>query len=67
MVEKIWEGTVTVLSLDIVRAAAKPGVLQAFISVRNHAIVSYVVMSADYYCDVLVGRERNLFVSATDI
>lgn len=34
LVEKIWEGTVTVLSLDIVRATSKPGVLQAFISVR---------------------------------
>ncbi|KAI0087786.1 acyl-CoA dehydrogenase/oxidase [Irpex rosettiformis] len=40
MAEKIWEGTVTVLSLDIVRAASEPGVLQAFISWAEHIITS---------------------------
>ncbi|KAJ3555110.1 hypothetical protein NM688_g2757 [Phlebia brevispora] len=30
LVEKIWEGTVVVLALDTVRAASKPGVLQAW-------------------------------------
>lgn len=33
LVEKIWEGTVTVLSLDVVRAASKPAVLDAFLTV----------------------------------
>ena len=36
MVEKIWEGTVTVLSLDVVRAASKPAVLDAFLAVGSH-------------------------------
>jgi hypothetical protein len=35
MVEKIWEGTIAVLSLDIVRAVLKPGVLQAYASVGH--------------------------------
>lgn len=34
LAEKIWEGTVTVLAMDIIRAAAKPEVLQSFVSVR---------------------------------
>lgn len=33
LVEKIWEGTITVLSLDIMRATSKPGVLRAFMTV----------------------------------
>ena len=32
-VEKIWEGTVTVLALDLIRAASKPGTIDAFTSV----------------------------------
>lgn len=32
-VEKIWEGTATVLALDMVRAASKPGTVDAFVSV----------------------------------
>ena len=30
LVEKIWEGTFTVLSLDMMRAASKPGVVDAW-------------------------------------
>ena len=33
LVEKIWEGTIVVLSLDVVRAASKPGVLNAWTTV----------------------------------
>ncbi|KAI0685807.1 acyl-CoA dehydrogenase/oxidase [Cytidiella melzeri] len=40
IVEKIWEGTITVLSLDIVRAASKPGVLQAFMSWAENILSS---------------------------
>lgn len=40
MVEKIWEGTTTVLSLDMVRAAAKPGVLHASASWANTIVSS---------------------------
>ena len=35
LAEKIWEGTVTVLALDVVRAASKPEVLKAFSLVRT--------------------------------
>lgn len=31
---RIWEGTTTVLSLDLARAAQDPATLKAFISVR---------------------------------
>ncbi|KZT73710.1 hypothetical protein DAEQUDRAFT_742841 [Daedalea quercina L-15889] len=40
LVEKIWEGTVTVLSLDIARAASKPGTLDAFVAWANTVLVS---------------------------
>ena len=33
LVEKIWEGTTTVLSLDLVRAARDPSTLKSFIMV----------------------------------
>lgn len=33
LVEKIWEGTIIVLSLDLVRAVKKSTALKAFISV----------------------------------
>ena len=33
MVEKIWEGTTTVLALDLVRAVRKRGILDAFVQV----------------------------------
>lgn len=33
MVEKIWEGTVTVLSIDVVRAISKSNALDAFFTV----------------------------------
>lgn len=38
LVEKIWEGTIVVLSLDLVRATSKPDVLPAFINVRSCAL-----------------------------
>jgi hypothetical protein len=34
MVEKIWEGTIAVLSLDLVRAAKRPDTVPAFMKVR---------------------------------
>ncbi|KAJ3570101.1 hypothetical protein NP233_g4628 [Leucocoprinus birnbaumii] len=40
LVEKIWEGTVTVLALDLVRSAADPRNLEAFISWARSVIAS---------------------------
>ncbi|KAL4251826.1 acyl-CoA dehydrogenase family protein [Abortiporus biennis] len=40
LVEKIWEGTVNVLSMDTVRATAKPGVVQAFVNWTNFILNS---------------------------
>ncbi|KAF9463049.1 hypothetical protein BDZ94DRAFT_649315 [Collybia nuda] len=40
LVEKIWEGTTTVLSLDLARAAQDPATLRAFISWVNNIISS---------------------------
>ncbi|KAF5360912.1 hypothetical protein D9756_004892 [Leucocoprinus leucothites] len=40
LVEKIWEGTVTVLALDLVRSAADPKNLKAFISWARSVITS---------------------------
>ncbi|KAI0345964.1 hypothetical protein BDW22DRAFT_1467764 [Trametopsis cervina] len=40
IVEKIWEGTITVLSLDVVRAATKSDALQAFKSWADGIISS---------------------------
>lgn len=45
--EKIWEGTVTVLSLDGVRAASKPGVLDAFLDVS-------ILINSSFACSHLV-------------
>ena len=33
IVEKIWEGTITVLSLDLVRATEKSAAMDAFVKV----------------------------------
>ena len=43
LVEKIWEGTITVLSLDLVRAVEKSPALNAFIQVT-------VVQSSSLVC-----------------
>jgi len=40
LVEKIWEGTIVVLSLDLVRATSKPGVLSAFTKWANDILTS---------------------------
>ncbi|KAI0081540.1 hypothetical protein K474DRAFT_1242005 [Panus rudis PR-1116 ss-1] len=40
LVEKVWEGTISVLSLDIVRATSKPGVLQSFLNWANNILSS---------------------------
>ncbi|EPT05299.1 hypothetical protein FOMPIDRAFT_1057572 [Fomitopsis schrenkii] len=40
LVEKIWEGTITVLSLDVVRAASKPAVLDAFLAWENSVLAT---------------------------
>ncbi|GJE98277.1 acyl-CoA dehydrogenase-like protein [Phanerochaete sordida] len=39
-VEKIWEGTVTVLALDMIRAASKPGVVDSFASWADSIMTS---------------------------
>ncbi len=36
-VEKIWQGTITVLSLDILRATERSHAMNAFVEVRNVA------------------------------
>ena len=36
-VEKIWEGTITVLSLDVLRATERSRAMDAFVEVRNAA------------------------------
>ncbi|TCD70903.1 hypothetical protein EIP91_001211 [Steccherinum ochraceum] len=38
LVEKIWEGTIVVLSLELARATAKPGVLPAFMKWANNLV-----------------------------
>lgn len=38
-VEKIWEGTITVLSLDMLRATEKSRAMEAFIEVRNATLL----------------------------
>ncbi|KAH8104723.1 acyl-CoA dehydrogenase/oxidase [Cristinia sonorae] len=40
IVEKIWEGTITVLSLDLVRATSKPEVMPAFLKWANNILSS---------------------------
>ena len=40
IVEKIWEGTITVLSLDLVRATEKSAAMDAFVKV-SRAISSH--------------------------
>ncbi|KAH9841631.1 uncharacterized protein C8Q71DRAFT_341052 [Rhodofomes roseus] len=40
LVEKIWEGTITVLSLDVVRAASTPVILDAFVAWVNSVLAS---------------------------
>jgi hypothetical protein len=39
LVEKIWEGTISVLSLDLARAAQDPATRNSFISVSGVARV----------------------------
>ncbi|TEB39006.1 acyl-CoA dehydrogenase domain-containing protein [Coprinellus micaceus] len=43
MVEKIWEGTVVVLALDLTRAARDPRVLKSFIQWAEDVIVSWAL------------------------
>ena len=61
-VEKIWEGTVTVLAMDIVRAASKPEVLRAFVSVRTPPLHSFHRNRSDnLWCSV--GRKHHRVMS----
>ena len=58
MVEKIWEGTITVLSLDVVRATEKSAALVAF------TVVSASVLNAWIRTDfrMLVGQRHLEFL-----
>jgi hypothetical protein len=37
LVEKIWEGTTTILALDVLRAVKKQDTLKAFVQVRHQS------------------------------
>ncbi|KAI0050417.1 acyl-CoA dehydrogenase domain-containing protein [Auriscalpium vulgare] len=40
LVEKIWEGTITVLAVDVLRSIEKPGVLESFVNWAQSIIAS---------------------------
>ena len=49
-VEKIWEGTITVLSLDVLRATERSRAMDAFMEVRNAALRRKVVCLSNRIC-----------------
>ncbi|KAH9936374.1 uncharacterized protein B0H18DRAFT_1081997 [Fomitopsis serialis] len=63
LVEKIWEGTITVLSLDVVRAASDRAVLDSFVAWVNSVSASY---NPELEVDSTLGAPLDILRSALD-